>query len=374
MLEKLGTRRFVLPLVVMALVGGILAVLFYPLLAMGPRDLPFAVLSLDEGAETPQGEVNAGAAMLDMLTATSEAPDVEAPIQWNVVTSQAELDDAFEDAEYFGALVIPVDFTQQQVAFQMGEGEAPEVTLIVDKAKSPVVASQMEPAVSAIFEQQGIVVNAEVLNPGQPVASSSPLSGMMSLQLSVMPLMTMSLVGSVLITRIIPVGAVRSSAQRYKAIGRQLAYGAGLSALVSLIVMWLLNVVVAAGAAFGPMFLFLWFASFVIMTLFVGSFNLATWFGGLVGAVTILLGTMTATLPREMLPTFWADWVYPWAPQRQISAGVRDILYRDAGLVPWGTSGLLIVGAIGLTLLVIVGVFTWGRGTKPLQTVIVEEA
>lgn len=46
------------------------------LIAMKPADLPFAVVSLDEGAQTPQGEVNAGDQIADRLvTAAQEAED-----------------------------------------------------------------------------------------------------------------------------------------------------------------------------------------------------------------------------------------------------------------------------------------------------------
>lgn len=372
MLDKLGNKRFALPLVVVTLVGALLALMFYPLLHMAPKNLPFAVLSLDQGAVGPSGEVNAGNELVTRLTASSELSEVAMPIQWNPVSSEAELDHALTDDTYFGALMVPEGFTEAQVAAQMGEGEAPTVMIILDNAKSPIVATQMQPALAAIFDKQGIATDIEVLNPGNPSSSSSPLSGMMALQLSVMPLMIMSLVGSVLLTRILPQKAGASRTQRYKIIGEQLAYAVALAALASLIVIWLLNIVVSAGAAFWPMFLFVWFSAFVIMTLFIGAFNMATWFGGLLAATVILLGTMTATLPLQMLPDFWANWVYPWAPQHLISAGVRDILYRNAGLMPWGTVGLLIVGAIGLTLVAIAGSLTWGKGNKAVETTVVE--
>ena len=59
---------------------------------------------------------------------------------------------------------------------------------------------------------------------------------------------------------------------------------------------------------------------------------------------------MTGTFPFEALPAFWQDWVYPWAPQRFMSEGIRAILYLDAGAWNAGSLPLLIVGAVGAML------------------------
>ena len=75
----------------------------------------------------------------------------------------------------------------------------------------------------------------------------------------------------------------------------------------------------------------------------------------LAAAAVFLCGMMTGVLPAEMLPTFWADWIQPWAPQHFVGDGVRDILYRGTDLMPHGTGGLLAIGGTGLVLLVVAG-------------------
>ena len=42
--------------------------------------------------------------------------------------------------------------------------------------------------------------------------------------------------------------------------------------------------------------------------------------------------------------------MYPWAPQRFMSEGIRAILYLDAGAGTRGSLPLLIVGAVGAVL------------------------
>jgi ABC-type transport system involved in multi-copper enzyme maturation permease subunit len=96
---------------------------------------------------------------------------------------------------------------------------------------------------------------------------------------------------------------------------------------------------------------FLWVASFCVMLLFLGMFDIALPLGALAVLVVLLCGMMTGVLPRESLPSFWADWIAPWAPQAHVGDGLRAILYRDADLMPRGTGGLLWLGGAGLAAL-----------------------
>ena len=65
MLEKMreardGHVRLALPSAIVLVVACVMGLVFYPMAHMEMRDLPFAVLSLDEGAQTPAGQMNAG--------------------------------------------------------------------------------------------------------------------------------------------------------------------------------------------------------------------------------------------------------------------------------------------------------------------------
>ncbi|MFC7766463.1 hypothetical protein [Leucobacter soli] len=54
MIEKLGPKKYAFPVLVIVLIGCVMALMFYPMLNMAPKNLPFAVVSLDEGAQTPR--------------------------------------------------------------------------------------------------------------------------------------------------------------------------------------------------------------------------------------------------------------------------------------------------------------------------------
>ncbi|MFR1640065.1 MAG: YhgE/Pip domain-containing protein, partial [Eggerthellaceae bacterium] len=105
------------PLLIGVLVACVMSLMFYPMANMEMKGLPFAVLSLDEGVETPQGTVNAGDTIVENISSAAESEDGEdSPIAWTQVGSQEELDEALENGEFYGALIVPADFSEKQVA------------------------------------------------------------------------------------------------------------------------------------------------------------------------------------------------------------------------------------------------------------------
>ncbi len=357
MIEKMGSTKYVLPAIAVVLIGCVMALMFTPMLKMAPKELPFAVLSLDTGMTTPQGEVNAGELMADKIVGAGAIDDGEAaPIAWRRIKTQQELDAALANNDYYGALTIPADFTKGQALAQTAQGTAPSVQVVLDNAKSPLMAAQMQSTIGAMFEQMGIPIDIELIHIGDTDSTSvSPMAGMMSQQIGIMPLMMMSMIGSILLTRSFPRKQTSTTNARFAVLGRQLTYALGISLMAALMTVWLLNWLVGAQAPFWTTTVFLWFASFAVMSLLLGAFNVSVLLGALVALGALICGMSTAVLPREILPAFWADWIYPWVPQPFIAGGLRDILYMGADLMPRGSVGLLGLGGGGLVLLLVSG-------------------
>lgn len=116
MLEKLGKRKFMLPIGIMLAIGCVFSLIFYPIANMEMKNLPFAIVCLDEGVETSEGDINLGELVANKIVEATEEEGAESPIAWTRLSSQEELDQAMANNEYFGALVIPHDFSQQQYA------------------------------------------------------------------------------------------------------------------------------------------------------------------------------------------------------------------------------------------------------------------
>lgn len=114
MIEKLGKRKYVLPLGIIIAVACIFSLIFYPMANMEMKNLPFAIVCLDEGVETSEGDVNLGDLVVNKITESTAEEGEESPIQWTRLSSQEELDQAMNDNEFYGAMVIPRDFSQRQ--------------------------------------------------------------------------------------------------------------------------------------------------------------------------------------------------------------------------------------------------------------------
>ncbi|MDR1712714.1 MAG: hypothetical protein LBR39_00940 [Coriobacteriales bacterium] len=122
MFEVLGNRRYALPLVAVLVIFCVMSLVVYPILNAAPKDVPFALLNLDEGADTPAGYVNAGEAIVENMTGGAALPaGQESPIVWTVFDSQSALDEALENNEFYGALIIPAGFTADTAAAKAAE-------------------------------------------------------------------------------------------------------------------------------------------------------------------------------------------------------------------------------------------------------------
>ena len=417
MLERLGNGKFAVPLVAAIAIACVMSLMFFPMANMEMKGLPFAVLSLDEGVEGPQGTVNAGEAIVEGMMAAADDGDSASPIAWTQVASQEELDEALENGEFYGAVVVPAGFSADQMAAKQAEAQAalaqaqalaaaqaqaqasggaaaeagaaasqaaeagqaspgaaataaaqaadaeaqvPTLKVILDNAKSPLVASQMKTGVASMFQQLGVGVEVETIHTGDAPSAedgeaASPMAGMMSQQLTIMPLFMISMVGALILSRVLKAKPGAARAERWKSLGVQGACAIALSLAASLCAYCMLRWVAGVEAPFADFALFMWLASFCVMLLFLGAFNLSPALWAVVAVCAFAGGMACGVLPYETLPAFWQDWVYPWAPQRFIGEGLRAVLYLGEGA--WNVAGgpLLAIGATGAALAVAAG-------------------
>jgi hypothetical protein len=125
MFENMGKRKYAMPIVAVLAIFCVMSLVVYPILNATPKDIPFAILSLDDGAQTPAGEVNIGDELVKNISeGLPVAEGQESPIAFTVLDSQAALDEAMENNEYYGAIVIPADFSAGTVAAKQAEVQA----------------------------------------------------------------------------------------------------------------------------------------------------------------------------------------------------------------------------------------------------------
>lgn len=412
MFDSLGPRKYAVPLAFIILIACVMSLVFFPMVHMEPKNLSFAVLSLDEGAETPQGTMNAGETMVNAIVSGEVTQGEESPIVWTKVESQEELDAALENNEYYGALIIPSGFTAAQVAAKQaetqaaaaqaaalmavqqdaasasadgatssvaqGEGasadsaaasgaavtaasdenaaEAPAIKMVADNAKSPLAANLMQSMVGSMFSGTDVSVEVEAIHTGDAqdqTASTNPMGNMMSQQLTIMPTVIMSIVCALFTTRIFK--KTGDASARWAALGKQVAFAVALSLLVALAAFCIAALGAESSMPFAGSVLFLWMASLCVMLVFLGLFDIAVPLGALGALLVFACGMACGILPFELLPAFWQDWVFPWAPQRFMGEGIRAILYMGAGVWNAGSGPLLITGVVGAACIALAG-------------------
>ena len=346
MLEKMGNRRYLIPFVAIVAIFIVFGTAFYPELHATPQDVPFAIVNLDQGVATPTGQVNMGDAMVQKM---QEGGAAASPIAWTTLDSQAALDAAMANDQFYGALVIPEDFSTTQAAAAAGTGNSPSVQVVINQGKNAMLATTMQTAITGILAQAGLTAQVTTIN-GAEVGGGA-LGGLMSAMIMVMPPMMMAMISSVLLFLALRPRKQAATTARAKAVGKQLGFAVVVSAAIAGLAVLMATWVGGLSIPARPIFFFIWATIALVMVLFIGALDLALPLGVVVIAGVFALGTTSAMLAREMLPSFWQHWVYPWVPQRFMGDGIRHIIYMNGSALNASLLPLLVTGAIGLVLM-----------------------
>lgn len=372
-LSKLGKKVYIVPLAIIVVLSCLFALIFVPMLQAQPKHVPFAVVSLDEGGTTIAGSTNVGETMAETLTegdglgaigeeegAVDESmSDI---ISWTVLDSEEAVREAIANNEYYGALIIPKDFTSAQMASMVGLGEAPELTLVLNVGKNATLANSIQMTLSQAMLKAGVALDVEEANTAD--IGGGMMASMIAAQFMVMPLFLLSFIPSILVSLLLwPRGAHTDKKQKTKRLGLQIAYILALSLLNTLCVLFITITLSGLTLPFADMLWFMWFASACLMLAIVGLCNLSLPAGVLIAFLVFGFGMSTVMLAPEMLPEFWANWICPWIPQYHIGQGIRSIIYFKttpafADLVP-----LLVMALVGLVSMLI----AWALPAKKEQ-------
>lgn len=421
MFDKLGKRKFIIPFVLPVVVICLFSLMFCPMAQMELKNLPVAVVNLDEGVELPSGTLNIGSEITEGLesgegiedapvtlgasAATSqdnksdeEASDQDSTIMqdalsWSVLESEESAESAFANHDYYALIVIPKDFTLSQIGSrldtfmenateatsaggsqsagglqenaqlmgviaqlkqQAAEVEDGSLKVLIDNAKSPLIATQLNSAMNTLFAQKGISAEISVENAGgYEVDASSPMSSMISQQLVIIPAVIGGLICAILINRVFRIDNSNKTNEVAQTIGKQLIVALICSLLVALCVWALVGAICGIELPFTNSVLFVGLSTFCFIVLLLGLLDIALPLGVLVAIIILVFGNMLGVLPYEVLQPFWQDFIYPWVPQRFFGDGVRAVMYLGEGAINSATVPLLIAGGIGLALMLI---------------------
>lgn len=254
------------------------------------------------------------------------------------------------------AFVSAADSLESGSAEEESDSSAAAITVYLNMGKSPMIANTLQATMKSIFAEAGFSADIVMVNEGvmagdsNDAATSSPMSTMMSQQIAIIPMIIISSIAGLLMCRIFRTNSKETTKEKASRVGKQLLYAAVFSLLASLASFAMLTGIANVAAPEMECILFMWLASFGLVSLIMGLGSIAFPLGVLAVVCTIPFGMMLGVLPYEALPVFWQEWAYPWAPQRFFGEGLRSILFMGQGA--WnGVSAVFAgMGAAGVAL------------------------
>ena len=363
-MKKYGKVTGIL-LIVIAVIMSIFISTQIPVVNPKIKDLPLAIVNQDKTDMTK--------AIVENLKKNSQIND-KLSIKWEEVATKDQVVDKMNNGEYYGALVIPENYTKGIASLSTSNAQAPEFKIVVNQGKNNQLSPQVTQILSQIANKIGnttssqIIKKAEATNQPLPAKIAENLINPVKVQVENInttgdfssapsvffsPIWISSLIGSVLLF-ILSRKEINSSKE--KIVQKSIQLGIiGLSSVVvgflsPYLVEWILGVSVDKYVATSA---FLSVATFGFMTLIFGT---VSWLGlaGIPLFVLLLFFALPLlSLAPEMLSSFYTDWVLPWLPMRMLYDGVKNILFFGQDFWNGAIKELIYVVVIGVALILL---------------------
>jgi YhgE/Pip-like protein len=372
---------FISPLVVL-LVIALFGLTLIPSVQQKPKNLPIALVNEDIGVVIPQqGKVNMGNTITNMLKKNITSTDGEAsPVKWIDVESKEDVLKGLDNQEYYGALIIPKNFSQKQSSLMTSKPEKPEISILINQGMNPVAAnltSQMLNTMGDNLENgiqtqvlQGLAKQNVSLKANQLTVLTDPLQvnienvngvGTASMNGNApvalfQPLWMSSIAGAVVLFFVANKLTFVNKKQKLYTVLTQVLAGTVLSLIAGFGLTWIADLLGIHISNFMGISLFLtitYFAFFLLIT------AVLSWLGmkGIPIFVLILFfGAPLLSMVPEMMSTFYRDYIYSWLPMRFMVEGLRELFFFHQGFSFSGPTSILLWIALGSFFILILSV------------------
>ncbi|MBP1996044.1 YhgE/Pip domain-containing protein [Paenibacillus eucommiae] len=355
-----------------------------------PKELPVALVMLDQAVELPAGgKLAAGEMMKGRLTENTQLP-----IVWEIVGSEEEARAGHDKHKYYGALVLPADLSSGLLSLSSPNPKPAVVTIIANEGMNTQAATVVKQVLSQVMKGVSLELSNQMIGQlgqqtGQiPAGAAASLLAPITIQEEIVhPVGVNNASGNApgLLTQIIWIGSLITGMILFITNGKALMAGANRwTVMVSQTAAGLVIVGAAAGfllwmasswygmelAHAVDTWLFLWLTGSVFFLLQSALLN---WIG--LPSMGILVLLMFFSMPvLNMAPEFLSqttqDWIYSWTPLRFAASGLREVMYFG-GLdsVSSNASVLWTIGGAFLALLLASGVKKTKTNPEKLGTV-----
>ena len=328
-------------------------------------DLPLAIVNQDKNETT--------ATMIEKLKERSTLND-NVSVKWIEVGSKDEAIEKMNNKEYYGAIVIPENYTKSLATLVSSNPQTPEFTVLVNQGMNSQLSAQVSQILTQVVNNSGKMVSTQIIK--QAEASNKPLpakvignlmnpvrvnvenintTGDFSTAPSVyfLPIWITSLAGSIILFMY---SRKEENSIKDKAVQKivQLCILGLVSITLGLLAPyfseWILGVTVDNYSGIAT---FLSISTFAFITLIFGTISLIGLAGAPLSALLLFFAMPLLSLEPEMLSSFYTDWVLPWLPMRMLFDGVKNILYFGQGGWNLATKELIYVVIIGVILILL---------------------
>ena len=338
-------KKWLIPFI--ALVGVLAAITLAvtPMLKAVPRDIPLAVLSLDQTVTIQGQDANFGQTIITNLTTPTGGLDL--PVKWTICDTQSCIDDAMTSNSVYATMVIPADFTSTNVAAQSGTSDATpsQIAVTINQGLNPGMAATVQAMMSQIGQTSGLAFDTTYTN--QVPADEG--SGMIATLLAVL-IMFASLITTIVLVNVIKVDYTKK-AGRVGVILNQVGIVACLALITAVVAPLIVSGLAGAKVPYSDLVGFSFVGFFAFATIVLLSVDWLGLPGLAIPAVILLLGIPVLALPYETMPSFWQYVVFPWVPQRFMIEGTRGILFMGQSVGNRSTLWLVVTAGIGLVVL-----------------------
>ncbi|WP_186673257.1 YhgE/Pip domain-containing protein [Sporosarcina sp. BP05] len=346
---------FISPIAVIAIIF-IFSLTLIPSISPAPKDMPVAIVNEDLGAELPNNmDRNMGNTLVENIRSQA-IPGQDSPIKWIEVNSLAEVQKGLDEKKYYAALVIPEDFSKNQVSLQTPKPTSPEIQILVNQGMNPLAANMAGQILNGIvdginanvrtqllegFEMQGGTITTEqaallvspiikkVINVNEIGTKSANGNAPVTM---FQPIWMGSIAGATIIFITLSKTVFRNRKDRLVGVSIQVLIGAVLALIAGFGLTWLASTMLGLDIPkFGDTGLFL---SLTYFTFFLMISAVLMWLGikGIpIFVIMLFFGAPLLAMPPEFMSSFYRDWINSWLPMRHMIEGLRELFFFGKG-------------------------------------------
>jgi YhgE/Pip-like protein len=370
------------PIIALAIIF-IFSLTLFPSVQPQPKNLPIAIVNMDEGAEIPnQPKINMGQTMVEMIQKNSATPkNEETVVKWVLVKNAEQVQKGLDNQEYYGALVIPKEFSAKQASLRTPSPSAPELEIFINQGMNTAASTVAGQVLNGIIDNMNNMVRQQLLDgfkaqgvnltPEQTASLVAPIAKTVTNVNEVgtnsangnspvslfQPLWMASLaMAAILIISISNLPITTRKESLMTKIG-QIAMGAIGALVIGFGLTWIADGMVGLNIPdFMNTALFLAITSFCFFLMISAVLSLVGMKGIAIFVLMLFFGAPLLALAPEMMSPFYREWIYSWLPMRFMIKGLREIFFFGKGL-SWDIVSVLVWIGIGSMMVILGTVF-----------------